>query len=131
MRDVYHPDAGASGTPSAMSFLYRHQLLAGRRANAALSRARWLSTSTYQNILVSRPEPAVALVTLNRPKALNALNSALFGELNAALEDADEDAEIGAIVITGSDKAFAGASGRLRSRARTLMRVQRARISRR
>lgn len=47
-------------------------------------------------------------VTLNRPKALNALSSALFKELNAALKDYEEDKSIGAIVITGSDKAFAG-----------------------
>jgi enoyl-CoA hydratase len=64
----------------------------------------------YENILASRPEPGVALVTLNRPKALNALNSALFKELNEALHLIDADKEIGAIVITGSEKAFAGAS---------------------
>ena len=63
----------------------------------------------YENILTSRPEPGVALVTLNRPKALNALNTALFNELNEALCHIDADKEIGAIVITGSEKAFAGA----------------------
>ena len=62
----------------------------------------------YENLLVSRPNPGVELITLNRPKALNALNSALFIELNEALKKADEDANVGAIVITGSDKAFAG-----------------------
>jgi len=67
------------------------------------------STSTYDNILTSRPEPGVALVTLNRPKALNALNTALFTELNDALSLIDADREIGAIVITGSERAFAGA----------------------
>lgn len=46
-------------------------------------------------------------VTLNRPKALNALSSALFTELNAALSAYDADSSIGAIIITGSDKAFA------------------------
>ncbi|KAI0256419.1 enoyl-CoA hydratase [Lactifluus subvellereus] len=61
----------------------------------------------YENILTSRPEPGVALVTLNRPKALNALNTALFKELNEALRLIDADKEIGAIVITGSEKAFA------------------------
>ena len=65
---------------------------------------------TYENILASRPEPGVALVTLNRPKALNALNTALFTELNDALRLIDADREIGAIVITGSERAFAGAS---------------------
>lgn len=66
------------------------------------------SSSQYNNLLISRPDPGVELITLNRPKALNALNSALFIELNEALKKADEDANVGAIVITGSDKAFAG-----------------------
>ena len=66
------------------------------------------ATGQYENILVSRPEPNVLLVTLNRPKALNALNSGLFKELNKALAEADQDSEIGAMVLTGSDKAFAG-----------------------
>lgn len=61
----------------------------------------------YENILTARPEPGVALVTLNRPKALNALNSALFAELNEALRLIDAEKEIGAIVITGSERAFA------------------------
>lgn len=63
----------------------------------------------YENILTASPEPGVALVTLNRPKALNALNSALFAELNEALRLIDADKEIGAIVLTGSERAFAGA----------------------
>ena len=65
--------------------------------------------NSYENILTSRPESAVALVTLNRPKALNALNTALIAELNDALRLIDTDREIGAIVITGSERAFAGA----------------------
>jgi enoyl-CoA hydratase len=65
------------------------------------------STASYENILVSSPRPGVGLVTLNRPKALNALSSALFVELNDALKKYEEDKEIGAIIITGSDKAFA------------------------
>lgn len=47
-------------------------------------------------------------VTLNRPKALNALSSPLFKEINDALTQYDEDKDIGAIIITGSEKAFAG-----------------------
>lgn len=47
-------------------------------------------------------------VTLNRPKALNALSSPLFQELNDALTKFDEDKGIGAVVVTGSEKAFAG-----------------------
>ena len=50
----------------------------------------------------------MSLITLNRPKALNALSSPLFAELNQALKHADEDTEIGAIVLTGNEKAFAG-----------------------
>jgi enoyl-CoA hydratase len=68
------------------------------------------SASQYENLLISRPDPGVELITLNRPKALNALNSALFAELNEALKKADEDVNVGAVVITGSDKAFAGTS---------------------
>jgi enoyl-CoA hydratase len=72
---------------------------------------RMLSSASgphYNYILTSRPEPSVALITLNRPKALNALSSPLFKELNQALADADNDSSVGAIVLTGSEKAFAG-----------------------
>jgi enoyl-CoA hydratase len=48
-----------------------------------------------------------ALITLNRPKQLNALNDALMNELGAALQAFDADSTIGCIVITGSEKAFA------------------------
>ncbi|HEY5048679.1 MAG TPA: enoyl-CoA hydratase [Rhizomicrobium sp.] len=60
----------------------------------------------YQNILVTH-EGKVALVTLNRPKALNALNSALLAELVAALEGFEHDDRVRAIVLTGSERAFA------------------------
>jgi enoyl-CoA hydratase len=60
----------------------------------------------YENILVDT-RGRVGLVTLNRPKALNALNDALIDELGEALRAFDANDEIGAIVITGSDKAFA------------------------
>jgi enoyl-CoA hydratase len=49
----------------------------------------------------------VGLITLNRPKALNALNSTVLREIVAAAGSFDTDAEVGAIVITGSEKAFA------------------------
>jgi enoyl-CoA hydratase len=61
---------------------------------------------TYQTILVET-RGRVGLVTLNRPKALNALNDQLMDELGAALLAFDSDEAIGAIVVTGSDKAFA------------------------
>ena len=60
----------------------------------------------YSNIL-TETRGRVALVTLHRPKALNALNDALMDELGQALLGFDDDDGIGAIVITGSDKAFA------------------------
>ncbi|WP_374602782.1 enoyl-CoA hydratase [Niveibacterium sp.] len=60
----------------------------------------------YQTILVER-RARVGLITLNRPKALNALNDALIDELGAALNGFEHDDDIGAIVITGSEKAFA------------------------
>src|SRR6516164_1392438 len=60
----------------------------------------------YQHILVER-RGAVGLITLNRPVALNALNAALISELGSALDEFEGDAEIAAIVLTGTDKAFA------------------------
>ena len=61
---------------------------------------------SYETILVEVRERA-GLVTLNRPKALNALNDKLMDELGEALLAFDGDEAIGAIVITGSEKAFA------------------------
>ena len=61
----------------------------------------------YETILVEKREGGVALVTLNRPKALNALNYATFCDLNSALTGLDKDPEVKAIVLTGSEKAFA------------------------
>ncbi|KAK42757.1 enoyl-CoA hydratase [Caballeronia jiangsuensis] len=60
----------------------------------------------YENLLVET-RGRVGLITLNRPKALNALNDALMDELGAALKAFDADENIGAIVLTGSEKAFA------------------------
>lgn len=49
----------------------------------------------------------VAVITLNRPKALNALCNGLMAELNIALDAYDQDKQISAIVLTGNEKAFA------------------------
>jgi enoyl-CoA hydratase len=49
----------------------------------------------------------VGIITLNRPKQLNALSGELMRELGQALKDYDADAAIGCIIVTGSDKAFA------------------------
>jgi len=65
---------------------------------------------SHETILVSthgEGSRLTGLITLNRPKALNALNDTLMDELGAALKAFDADAGIGAIVITGSEKAFA------------------------
>jgi enoyl-CoA hydratase len=59
-----------------------------------------------ENILVET-RGRVGLIRLNRPQALNALNSALIGELSGAIDAFEADANIGCMVITGSDKAFA------------------------
>lgn len=55
---------------------------------------------------MTKRDNGVALVQLNRPKALNALCKQLVGEIAEALRQMQSDADIGAIVITGSDKAF-------------------------
>lgn len=60
----------------------------------------------YSNIIVET-RGRVGLITLNRPNALNALNSALIGEMSQALDAYEADEGIGCIVITGSAKAFA------------------------
>ena len=60
-----------------------------------------------EQLVLIRIEGRVAILTLNRPKQLNALNSALMDELGAALTAFDADPDIGCIVLTGSEKAFA------------------------
>ena len=62
--------------------------------------------TTYENILVET-RGAVGLITLNRPKALNALNAGLVTDLGAALDAFEANADVRAIVLTGSEKAFA------------------------
>lgn len=57
-------------------------------------------------IIVER-QGRVGIITLNRPEALNALNAETMREVTTAVKEFDEDAGVGAIVITGSDKAFA------------------------
>lgn len=59
------------------------------------------------NTLIVDVQNSVKLIRLNRPDALNALNSELLGELADALAKADADPKVRAIVLTGSDKAFA------------------------
>lgn len=60
----------------------------------------------YENILIERHDK-VALIRLNRPKALNALNDGLMEDLGRALLDFDADESVSCVIITGSEKAFA------------------------
>ena len=65
---------------------------------------------TYETIVTSTQGPdarQVGIITLNRPKQLNALNDQLMDELGAALKSFDADDSIGCIILTGSEKAFA------------------------
>jgi enoyl-CoA hydratase len=63
-------------------------------------------TQPYENILVET-RGNVGLITLNRPKALNALSAGLIRDLGQALDACEADAAIGAVVVTGSERAFA------------------------
>jgi enoyl-CoA hydratase/carnithine racemase len=58
---------------------------------------------TYQNIKFEKEE-SIAIITLNRPKALNSLSKELLAELETALDDINKDPKIGAFVITGSPR---------------------------
>ncbi|MHB9144960.1 MAG: enoyl-CoA hydratase-related protein [Symbiobacteriia bacterium] len=60
----------------------------------------------YLNIIVEL-EPPIAVIQLNRPKALNALNSELMGEIASALSELASNPGIGAVVLTGDERAFA------------------------
>ncbi|XP_042558080.1 enoyl-CoA hydratase, mitochondrial [Dipodomys spectabilis] len=96
-------------------------LLPGARALLPGARGRlWLlsglpaprpfaSRANFEYIVTEKRgrNSSVGLIRLNRPKALNALCNGLIEELNQALEAFEEDPEVGAIVLTGSDKAFA------------------------
>src|SRR5262249_36635743 len=61
---------------------------------------------SYQNIIVET-KGRVGIIRFNRPQALNALNGALVEELNTAIDAFEADDNIGCLLITGSDKAFA------------------------
>ena len=61
---------------------------------------------SYENIIVET-RGKVGLITLNRPKAMNALNDQLINEIGIALDGFETDQNIGCVVITGSEKAFA------------------------
>lgn len=62
--------------------------------------------ANYETLLVAQ-DGGVAVITLNRAEAMNALNAKLLAELNTALDKCDADPEIGCVVLTGGEKAFA------------------------
>ncbi len=62
---------------------------------------------SYETLIVETPSAGVTLIRLNRPEALNALNSQLLGELSRALDAAEADETVRCLVLTGSDRAFA------------------------
>jgi enoyl-CoA hydratase len=74
----------------------------------------------YENILVETRGP-VGLITLNRPKAMNALNASLMGDLATAVDVLEADDAIGAIVITGNEKAFAAGADIKEMKDKTFM----------
>ena len=73
------------------------------------------------NTIIIERHDRVCLVRLNRPQALNALNAELIDELNQALDAFEADAELGCLVLTGSDKAFAAGADVKEMQAKTYM----------
>ncbi len=112
----------AAAAPSIASFRAGAPLSIARPASGELSDGSRSSPGriamTYETIIVET-RGKVGLVTLNRPKALNALNSQVLGEIVAALQAFDANMEIGAIVITGSEKAFAAGADIKEMQAKT------------
>src|ERR1700716_2729152 len=84
-----------------------------------------IASMGYEHVVVHRDGP-VGVVTLNRPRVLNALSPALVAEVNAALGEFDADAEVGAAVLTGGPRVFApGAdSATVAARSRVEQRVR-------
>ena len=74
----------------------------------------------YENIKIET-KGKVGVITLNRPQALNALNSALIAEMTKALDGYEADANIGCIIITGSEKAFAAGADIKEMQAKSYM----------
>src|SRR5262249_54089192 len=94
------PSAACDGSAGRTRFAR-----AGRRDSMPAERKPRTAMST-QTIIVERRR-RVGIVRLNRPQALNALNATLKNELLSAAEAFDADANVGCILMTGSDKAFA------------------------
>jgi enoyl-CoA hydratase len=75
---------------------------------------------SFENIIVERKD-SVGVITLNRPKALNALSAKLTEELQSALIELDADKEIGCMILTGSEKAFAAGADIKEMQSKTYM----------
>jgi len=117
--------ASSAAHLTTASFSAESPLVPDRHIRSSLTASAPVSSRTfssgtslkenYENILVERRFPenndvvggGVGVVTLHRPKALNALSDALFEDLIHAVRAFEEDDDIGCIVITGSGKAFA------------------------
>ena len=80
----------------------------------------------FQTITAETKDGGVALITLNRPEALNALNDQLIAELGQAVDTFEADDAIGCIVITGSEKAFAAGADIKEMQAKSYMDVYKA-----
>jgi enoyl-CoA hydratase len=74
----------------------------------------------YEHIIVERKD-RVAVITLNRPKAMNALSADLMAELKRAVIDLEADTDIGCMVITGNEKAFAAGADIKEMQTKTYM----------
>ena len=78
----------------------------------------YLRPVAYQTILLDRPAGHVALITLNRPESLNALNATLRQELDGCLAALDEDEEVRAIVVTGAGPRAFSSGGDIHERVK-------------
>jgi enoyl-CoA hydratase/carnithine racemase len=91
------------------------------RRSTRVSSPRFFSTlkDSYEFVKVEKKDAAVALIQLDRPKALNALCDALFDDLIHAATALDRDDDIGCLVLTGSQKAFAAGADISEMKGRT------------
>eukprot|EP00744_Colponema_vietnamica_P017768 GILI01024999.1.p1 GENE.GILI01024999.1~~GILI01024999.1.p1 ORF type:complete len:277 (+),score=112.01 GILI01024999.1:84-914(+) len=100
-------------------------MFASLRRTAPFS-VRLFSTTSNKEFILLEKRGKVGLVRLNRPKALNALCDQLVTELNDTLRTLDSDPEVGAIVVTGSEKAFAAGADIKEMAPRTYMDAHRS-----
>lgn len=104
--------------------MLRHAVRLCTRGHRAPLFVRSFSDAKFQYITVEK-KGRVGVITLNRPKALNALCDALVAELNTQLNAFDNDPTVGAIVLTGSEKAFAAGADIKEMSSKTYMEAYR------